>query len=224
MALDQYRGSGRVEQLRNELTQPTIRIVLALVVLLVIRTLLVNVPGTDSVIIDPNITVATVLYSLLTVMIFGAVLTYASAVGTALDRAFQSVPDVDQVVQLIGALVVIVWAYQLFGWVPYFRDNPTQYDYVFLILSVGFGGWLGHTLYTNIDEYSAYISPASGETGDVPDEGDTPATSEPELSETGTITCQDCGTEAPRDGDFCSSCGGNLTDPHGQLNNIIEQS
>jgi hypothetical protein len=232
MAPDQYGDSGRVEQLRNELTQPTIRVVLALVVLLVIRTLLVNVPGTESLILDPDITVATVLYSLLTLMIFGAILTYASAVGAALNRVFREIPDIERVVQLIGALIIIVWAYQLFGWVPYFRDNPTQYDYVFLILGVGFGGWLGYTLYTNIDEYSAYVSPASGSGKDVQNQDDTATmadteqttASNSESGETTTLACQDCGAEAPRDADFCSSCGANLTDQRDQFNNILDQS
>jgi ribosomal protein S27E len=223
MATEQSTDDSRIRRVRENLTQPTIRLVLALVILFVIRTLLTAIPGTDAVVYDyigGAVTVATVLYTGVTLLIFAAIIRYASTVGATLARVFNEFPEVERMMQLVGALIVLTWAYQLFDWVPYFRDNPAQYDYVFLLLGVGFGGWLGYLLYTNVDKFSEYISTRS-----VNERGETTTTSKAESTEneTSTVTCPECNTEAPRDADFCSSCGTTLANQKGTANHIADQ-
>jgi ribosomal protein L40E len=189
----------------------------------VIRALLTAIPGTDAVVyeyVGGDITVATVLYTAVTLLIFAAIIRYASTVGATLARVFNEFPEVERMMQLVGALIVLTWAYQLFDWVPYFRDNPAQYDYVFLLLGVGFGGWLGYLLYTNVDKFSEYISTRS-----VDERGEATTTSKAESTEneTSTVTCPKCNTEAPRDADFCSSCGTTLTNQKGAADHIADQ-
>lgn len=201
------------------LIQPTIRVILALVILGVIQFLVVRVPGVERVMLEPDITVATVIYSVITLVMFGAVMNYASSVGSALAGIFASFPELERIVQLIGVLVVLVWAYQIFWWVPYFRTNEAQYDYLFLVMGIIFIAWLGYILYSNVDKMSALITgQVIEEIGEEPATTDPPAVDEePPAAETppdsGGVdpgTCPECGADAPGDGNFCASCGASL--------------
>lgn len=207
------------------LIQPTIRVILALVILGVIQFLVVRVPGVERVMLEPDITVATVIYSVITIVMFGAVMNYASSIGSALAGMFESFPELERIVQLIGVLIILVWAYQIFWWVPYFRTNQTQYDYLFLVMGIIFIAWLGYILYSNVDKMSALLTGQvieeigdQGTTTDDPMVEEEPAAADP-VSETGGAdqgTCPECGADVSEDGNFCTSCGASL-DQSGQL-------
>jgi uncharacterized protein YacL len=209
---DADRSDSPAGQAKRELVQPTVRVVLALLVLGVVQFLIVRVPGVNRVVLQPDITVATVLYSLLTVAMFGALLTYVSTVGRSLARIFDSFPAIQRLVQLVGVLVVLVWAYQVFWWLPYFRANPAQYDYVFLVLGIVFVGWLGYIAYSNVDELSALLTgqlvegarPATDGVATDPGDGATDG------GESAADTCPDCGADVADGAAFCASCGAEL--------------
>lgn len=214
------QSPSRGEQAKQELIQPTIRVILALVVLAVIQFLVVQVPGVERTVLDPDITVATILYSVITLIMFGAIINYASATGAALASIFESFPAIERIVQLIGVLVVLIWAYQEFWWLPYFRENQTQYDYIFLILGIVFIGWLGYLLYSNVDKLSALLtgqvikelSEEESSVGTADTEPETEITETTGLTESDDlITCPDCGADLPADASFCNSCGTDLT-------------
>jgi len=153
----QQESSIRV-QAKQILVPPTIRVVMSLVLLVVIRFLVVRIPGVDIVIFGPDITIATILYSGITLIMFGAILKYASSVGVGLAQLSESFPEIERIIQLIGVLVVLAWAYQVFWWLPYFRENMDHYDLVFLIAGIVFVGWLGYLAYSNVDKVSALVS------------------------------------------------------------------
>lgn len=143
-----------LEPITAQLLQPTIRLILALVVLGVLMALLTRVPGTDRVIFDPDITVAIVLFSAIVLIMFGALLNYATVVGKTLSSHFPDFAEFERIVQLVALFVVIVAAHRVFWWLPYFRENPAHYDLLFLILGLTVGGWLGYLLYINVDDFS----------------------------------------------------------------------
>lgn len=145
-------------QLTRELAQPTIRFVLTLIVLGAIQFSLGILPAVDQVVVSPDITVATLLYSLITLIMFGIVFDYASTLGDVLGRAVPGVPSLERIVQLFAVLVVLVWAYGVFWWLPFFRTNPALYDLVFLALGVGVGGWLCYLVFSDLDAVSALIA------------------------------------------------------------------
>ena len=147
----EQRTSGET---KAEIVQATIRVVLALLILGGLIAVFTRIPGTDRVVLDPDITVASVLVSVLTLMIFGAILNYATVVGRSLARAFSEFAEIERIVQLVALLAIIVAAYRIFWWVPYFRANPFHYDVLFLSLGLLVSGWLGYLLYTNVDDLS----------------------------------------------------------------------
>jgi hypothetical protein len=118
---------------------------------------------------QPPVTVATVSYGVITLLIFGAILSYATSVGSILADIFDF-RQIGKIVQLVALLIVIVWAYRVFFWLPYFSANPGQYDLLFLILGIGVMGWLGFVLYANVDEVSEFFTKkvVTGELWDEP--------------------------------------------------------
>lgn len=229
--------SSRSDAAKQQLLQSTIRVILALAVLVAIQFVIVRVPVVERVVVDPDITIATIVYSLLSIAMFGAVISYATSVGAALSRLFESFQAVERTVQLLGVIVVLVWAYQVFWWLPYFRQNPAQYDYAFLMLGLLFVGWLGYTLYTNVDDLSAALagqviddpepeqSPDT-DPGSEADSGSQPEfdpggeatgdsapddTADPEPTASRRDTCPECGSGHDTDASFCPSCGAELT-------------
>jgi uncharacterized protein YacL len=210
MAHNQPTDGSRTGQLREELLQPTIKLVLGLIVLLVIRGLLTWIPGTNTIVSSAGVTVATVLYSAVTLVIFGVILKYVFTAGAVLARVFEEIPEIKRVVQLVGVLIVTVWAYQLLNWLPYFRTNPAVYNSVFLIIGVGVVGWLGYIFYMNIDDLSQHISELSMDTWGTLNQDNTATASDSGQSGGGTVNCPDCGDKASKDAEFCSSCGTSL--------------
>lgn len=153
-----YLDRSEFNETRKELVQPTVRIVIALALLYGLLFVLTRIPGTDRVIISPDITVATILFSTIIVVMFGAVLNYATTVGTILADIFDGFPEIERIVQLVVLFAIIIVSYRVFWWIPYFRENPGQYDLMFLILGLGVGGWLSFILYTNVDKISALFT------------------------------------------------------------------
>jgi len=145
-------------QAKQMLIPSTIRVVLALGILFAVRFVVVRLPGVATILLGPDVTIATILYSVLTLAMLGAILRYASSIGTGLNQIFDGFPEVERIVQLIGGLVVLAWGYQVFWWLPYFRENQVHYDYLFLISGLGLVGWVGYLLYSNIDKISILLS------------------------------------------------------------------
>lgn len=224
----------RSAKIKTELLQPTIRLVIALVVLGVILAILTRVPGVDRVIVEPDITVATLLFSVLVLILFGAVLNYATVVGATLADTFPGFPEIERIVQLITLFAIVVVAYQVFWWVPYFRDNPGEYDLLFLVLGLGIGTWLGYLLYTNVDDISDLFTEriikgqATGETGlsagDAGDESWSTGVEDESLADTSDLTAsapaegsEDAASSSEQsaadDATFfgeCKNCGSNV--------------
>lgn len=136
------------------LAQPTIRVVLALAILFGLQVALSIIPGVGTVVLQPDVTVGTVLYGAITLVMFGAVFNYGDTVGDVLNQSLPNVPEIQRIVRLVTVLLITIWAYQVFWWLPYFRSNPGQYDLLFLLLGIGVTGWLAYLLYTNVDELS----------------------------------------------------------------------
>lgn len=157
MAHESQDGLGD-EAFQRETIRASIRFVLAVVVLLGVRYVLVRIPGTEQSLAGGVITVATVLHGVLTVLIFGAILSYSSSIGNVLAQTMPELPEIERVCQLVGVLVVFVWAYQSFWWLPYFRTHPGQYNTLFLILGTGTVGWLGYIVYSNVDKISDILT------------------------------------------------------------------
>ena len=139
----------------NDLMEPTIRLLLILAILGVIQLSLSIIPGVGLVVIQPDITVATILYSLLTLLMFGAIVNFSATAGSVLAETFPDVPDIETAVRLVFFIAITIWAYQTFWWLPYFRQHPAQYDFLFLIVGIGLVGWLAFILYSNLDDLSA---------------------------------------------------------------------
>lgn len=150
--------AGKTGEIKRELVTETIRVVLALLVLGVIQFLIGYLPGASQVVLSPEITAGTLLYAVVTLVMFAAVLNFAVSVGDLLSRRYTGFTDAEDIVRLTGLLVVIIWAFQVFWWLPYFRTHPTQYQFVFLIAAVGVGGWLAYLVYSNIDAISEAMS------------------------------------------------------------------
>lgn len=211
-----------------QLLQPTIRLILALVVLGVLMALLTRVPGTDRVIFDPDITVAIVLFSAIVLIMFGALLNYATVVGQTLSSHFPDFTEFERIVQLVALFVVIVAAHRVFWWLPYFRENPAHYDLLFLILGLTVGGWLGYLLYINVDDFSEMFTEhivteertATIRTTSTPDEPRAESRGMPdgrsdEFRTSGgsntIIQCTNCGASLPDGTQICDECGSELT-------------
>lgn len=143
---------------KEQLVTGTIRLIIALIVLGAIQVLLSFLPGTGQVVFDPDITVGTILFSVVTLVMFAAVLDYAVTFGDIAAKTMPQFSEMEQIVRLVGALIVVVWAYQTFWWLPYFRTHPSQYKTLFLVAGVGVGGWLGYLLYTNVDDLAEIVS------------------------------------------------------------------
>lgn len=151
---DQNPEQGNSGEIKAEIIQATIRVGLALLILGGLIVVFTRMPGTDRVVFAPDITVASVLVSVLTLLMFGAILNYATVAGKNLASAFTEFAEIERIVQLIALLFIIVAAYRVFWWVPYFRANPFQYDVLFLSLGLVVSGWLGYLLYINVDDLS----------------------------------------------------------------------
>ena len=151
------RQHQRPDPLRQELVQITIKFGIVIGVLLVFRSILPRLPVTHRVVYQPMLyppaTVATVGFSIIMLLMFAAILSYATSIGSRL-ATFYDFGPIERIVQLIALLVVIVWSYRIFYWVPYFGANPDHYDLLFLLLGLGVAGWLGYIVYTHVDDLS----------------------------------------------------------------------
>lgn len=151
-------SASRADTAKSGLLESTLRVVIALGILAALQFVIQLVPGNDIVVQSPDVTVATVVYSAITLVMFVAVMKYATSVGAVLGRTLGGTTAVERSVQLIGAVVVLVWAYNVFWWLPYFRENERQYDFAFLVVILLALGWLGYLLYTNVEEITATLT------------------------------------------------------------------
>lgn len=137
-----------VDVQNNELIRPTIENGFVVIVLLIGQFILQFLPGTDILVIEPNITVATVLYSLLTLIIFGFIIRYSTAVGTVLSENVDNIPNLDTIIQITAVIITTLWAYTTFWWIPYFQENQSLYSLLFLVIGLLLLSWLGYLLYS----------------------------------------------------------------------------
>lgn len=144
--------------IKDSLVKPTIRLGLAIVVLFAARFILVRVPGTDFMLLEPNLSVGVLLYGIITLVIMAVLFDYASTVGGVLREESGGPKEVKRAIQLATLLLLLVWAYPTFTWLPYFDTHPGQYDLLFLVLGIVAGGWLAALLYTNVDEFTDYLA------------------------------------------------------------------
>lgn len=151
-------STATTSSLIEDLTQPTIQVVVALLILAVLRFVLTRIPGTDIVALDPDITVAVLVWTVLTLAMMGTILNYVVSVGSALSHNIGKDLALAQITHLLGALLVLVWAYASFSWVPYFRTNPQQYDILFLAFGLLCGGVLTLLLYKNVGNISQLLA------------------------------------------------------------------
>lgn len=158
MTGDEHQSGAGIATVKRQLVQPTIRSVLALVLLFVARFVLARVPGVDIVLIGPDITIATILFSLLTIGMFYVIVDFAGTAAETLESAFETVPAVGDIVTAIGYLVVVLWASQIFWWLPVLRNNRGLYDLIFLVASLALLGWIGYRLYENLDAYAGAVT------------------------------------------------------------------
>lgn len=149
----QNQAKGKI---RQKFVQTTVRFGIVIGILLAFLYGFPQLPGTDQEIYEMTnytVTVGTAGYSVITLFIFGAILSFATSIGSLLGERFEF-SQVERVIQLVALLGIIVWANRVFYWLPYFESHPEQYDLLFLILGIGVAGWLGLVLYMNADEVS----------------------------------------------------------------------
>ncbi|MFC3476548.1 hypothetical protein [Halobacterium litoreum] len=155
---DTSRRRSKLAAVGQALVKPTVRFVLALAVLFTARAVLVRVPGADRILLEPTLSVALLVYGLVTLVIMAAVFDYASTVGAVIAAELDGPSAIRRAIQLATLLLLLVWAYPTFTWLPYFDTHPGQYELVFLVTGLVAGGWLVVLLYTNLDEFADLVA------------------------------------------------------------------
>lgn len=154
------------ESLAGKLTQPSIKLVIALVVLFVAQLIVESVGATKNTMLDlprteTQISVAQLLVSIFTIIMFISVMVYAFKVGGILAREMPEFPKIRRIIQLIGVMIVLVWAYGSFRWLvgdDHYPQYNEYYDIGFLVVGILFVFWLGLVLYLNVDNIARLIS------------------------------------------------------------------
>lgn len=225
-------GSGsRLELVKDGFLKPTLRVVVIVGALGLLQFLMQFVPGITEPLLSPTVTVGIVVYTVLTVGIFAAIVDYTTHVGEALAGTAHGFPAIERIFQLIGVFVVLVWGYLVLSWLPYFRTNQGAYDLLFLGLGVVWFVWMGYLLATNLGNMVSMVTGVVGSVlggdaepeatdeggagarrsaggGSAPGRGRDP---EPRVPGSGEqILCPACGAETPADVGSCRSCGAEL--------------
>lgn len=147
--LDKIRG--------EDLLKPTVKFLISVVAIILAQQIVINVEaatGTDVAIpgSTESVTVAEILFSVLTIILVGVIMNYSSSIGEILDEALTEFSGVKKFILILGGLASLLVVYQLFKWViDYYPPIANEYDLTFLIAGLLLAGWLVVIILFNID-------------------------------------------------------------------------
>ncbi len=150
-------GDTEKDEIYVDVAKPIIKFAVAAGVLVALWWVVLNVEATSEITASipgtaESVTAGEIISSFLTLFLFAAVLKFSADLGKVLEDA-TDLPALSTISKLIGLIVGLVFAHQMFGWITdIFPVYASHYDLAFLVVGLVVGGVIGLVLYMNVDE------------------------------------------------------------------------
>lgn len=227
------------DEIVDEFTHPTIKLIVWLLFLFVARFILTRLPGLETLVPTQPITFAAVVGAAITLFIVAIVVNFGREIEPRINRTLTApgnlTADLASATKYLTFFIATIIAYSGLKRliIPYLLPEPgiVAYNLGFLLIATVPALLFIQRLYTNLDDVTdlltTHVKQSTGSMVDCPeceeavratnDFCPTCGTDISELTpnpgeESGTETCPDCGTRVESFATFCGNCGAEVSD------------
>jgi len=169
-----------------------------IIILLIFWLVVVNLPMLDEIDFPLDFTLAELIAAVLLLAITAMLVNFGNRMELRMAHVLPSFPQAGNLVKILVFIIATLIVYTALRplVLPYINDLDWIYHLVFLLVVVGLLGFLGYSIYINMEQITLLFT-SSGTSS----------------SPVGGIVCNKCGEKNKSQATFCSYCGAELPRP-----------